>query len=125
MAVLFAVLAVSNTTKALQYLRDPATLGVVLFGVRFESVGSNAILGPLLGAILAVYAVGLWRMRRWVLPLSIGYAFWVPTNLVLFWYRQIGAPIPPLGFILVYLLFAIGGSVGTAIYLAYHRERLA
>jgi hypothetical protein len=91
--------------------------------MRFEGVGANAILGPPLGAILAIYAYGLWRMRPWVLPLSIGYAFWVPTNLVLFWYRETG-PIPPIGFILGYLVFAIGGSVGTAIYLAYHRERL-
>src|SRR4030095_694675 len=113
-----------DATKALQHARDPAKLGIVLLGVRFESVASNAILGPLTGAFLALYAYGLWRMRRWVLPLSIGYAFWVPTNLVLFWYRQTGPEIPPLGFIVAYLIVAIGGSVGTAIYLAYHRDRL-
>jgi hypothetical protein len=125
MAVLFAALAISNATKALQHLRDPAHLGVVLFGVRFESVGANATLGPLLGAVLAAYAYGVWRMRRWVLPLAIAYAFWVPTNLVLFWHRDVGPEIPPVGAILGYLFFAIGGSVGTALYLAYHRERLS
>jgi len=124
MAVLFGVLAVSNATKALQHLRDPATLGLVLFGVRFESMWSNAILGPLLGAVLALYAVGLWRQRRWVVPLSVAYAFWVPTNLVLFWYRQTGPDVPPLGFILIYLVFALGSSIGTALYLAFHPERL-
>jgi hypothetical protein len=124
MAVLFAILAISNATKALQHRSDPAALGLVLFGVRFESVAANALLGSLFGAVLAAYAVGLWRMGRWVLPLSIGYAFWVPVNLVLFWYRETGPAIPPLGFILAYLFFAIGGSVGTAIYLAYHRNRL-
>ena len=59
-AVLFAILAVSNATKAVQYLQDPTHLGIVIFGVRFESVASNAILGPLMGAVLAAYAYGLW-----------------------------------------------------------------
>jgi hypothetical protein len=124
MAVLFGLLAVSNATKALQHLRDPKTLGLVLFGVRFESAVANAILGPLMGLVLAAYAFGLWRRRRWVIPLAVVYAFYVPTNLVLFWYRQTGPEIPPLGFILVYLAFALGGSIGTALYLAFHRERL-
>ena len=124
MAVLFAILAVSNATKALQHLRDPSHLGVVLFGVRFETVAANAVLGPLLGAVLAAYAYGLWGMRRWVLPLAIAYAFWVPFNLVLFWHRDLGPEIPPVAFIVAYLVFAVGGSVGTALYLAYHHDRL-
>jgi len=124
MAVLFGLLAVSNATKALQHLRDPKKLGLVLFGVRFESVVANVVLGPLMGLVLAAYAFGLWRRRRWVVPLAVVYAFYVPTNLVLFWYRQTGPEIPPLGFIVVYLVFALGGSIGTALYLAFHRERL-
>jgi len=125
MAVLFGVLAVSNFTKALQHLRDPGHLGIVIFGVRFESVPSNLILGPLMGLVLAAYAYGLWKLKPWVAPLSIVYAFYVPLNLVLFWYLQTGPEIPPLGFILVYLAFAFTGSIGTALYLAYHREKLA
>jgi len=125
MAVLLGVLAVSNCTKALQYARDPSHLGIVIFGVRFESVASNLILGPLMGAVLAAYAVGLWRRKPWVVPLSIVYAFYVPLNLVLFWYRQTGPDVPPLGFILTYLALAFTGSIGTALYLAYHREVLA
>ena len=53
MAVLFAILALSNTTKALQHLQNPTVLGMVIFGVRFETVTANLILGPLLGAVLA------------------------------------------------------------------------
>jgi len=37
MAVLFGVLSLSNFTKALQHARDPRTLGIVVFGVRYES----------------------------------------------------------------------------------------
>src|ERR1043166_7276199 len=120
MSVLFALLAVSNATKALQHLRDPKVLGLVIFGVRFESVAANAILGPVAALVLAAYALGLWRQRRWVIPLAVVYAFYVPTNLVLFWYRQTGPDVPPVGFILVYLVFALGGSIGTALYLAFH-----
>ena len=124
-AILFAVLAVSNTTKALQFLGDPSHLGIVIFGVRFESVLDNVLLGPLLGAVLAAYAYGLWTLKPWVAPLSIVYAFYVPLNLVLFWYRNLGPDIPPLGFILGYLAIAFTGSIGTALYLAYHRDKLA
>jgi len=124
-AVLFGVLAVSNTSKALQFLADPSHLGIVIFGVRFESVLSNVLLGPLLGAVLAIYAYGLWTLRPWVAPLSIVYAFYVPLNLVLFWHRHVGPEPPPVGFILIYLAIAFTGSIGTALYLAYHREKLA
>ena len=125
MAVLFGVLAVSDFTKPLQHLRNPSGLGIVIFGVRFESLPPNLVLGPLMGAVLAAYAYGLWRLRPWVAPLSIAYAFYVPLNLVLFWYFQTGRDIPPLGFMLGYLAVAFTGSIGTALYLAYHREKLA
>ena len=124
MAVLFGLLTLSNVTKAAQYLRDPQHLGIVIFGVRFESVGSNLMLGPLMGVVLGAYSYGLWNLRRWVAPLSIVYAIYVPVNLVLFWYFQTGPEVPPLGFILIYLAVAFTGSIGTALYLGYHRDKL-
>ena len=123
-AILFAVLAVSNATKALQHLSNPEHLGIVVLGVRFERVASNLIFGPMMGVVLAAYAYGLWKLKPWVAPLSIVYAFYVPLNLVLFWYRQVGPEIPPLPFILGYLAIAFTGSIGTALYLAYHRDKL-
>jgi hypothetical protein len=125
MAGLLGLLALSNCTKALQHLHDPKVLGIVVFGTRLETVAGNLVVGPLMGLVVGAYAYGLWRMRAWVIPLSIVYAFYVPTNLVLFWYGQTSPDIPPVGSILVYLVFALGGSIGTALYLAYHRERLA
>ena len=124
MAVLFAILALSNFTKAWQHVHDPH-LGLVIFGVRSETLGTNLLFGLLLGAVLAAYSWGLWRMKAWVAPLSVVYAFFVPTNLVLFWYRDMGPTIPPLSFIISYLVIAFTGSIGTALYLAYHRDRLA
>ncbi len=123
-AVLLAVLAVSNATKAWQFTQDPSHLGIVIFGVRFESVMSNLILGPLMAAVLAAYAYGLWTLKPWVGPLSIAYAFYVPVNLVLFWHRDLGPEIPPVAGLLAYLAVALTGSIGTALYLAYHREKL-
>lgn len=123
-AVLLAVLALSNFTKAFQNMSDP-TKGLVVFGVRFETVAANAVLGPLFGIILAAYAYGIWRMKAWVLPLAIAYAFYVPVNLVVFWFLHGAGPHPPVGGLLAYLAVALTGSIGTAMYLAYHHDRLS
>lgn len=123
MAVLFVVLAISDFTKALQYAHDPSVGGLVVFGHKFEGVGKNLVLGPLVGIVLLIYAYGIWKVRSWVLPLSIVYAFYVPYNLVLFWYTHTAGP-RSIRFIMIYLAIALTGSVGTAIYLAYHREQL-
>src|SRR5262245_44769259 len=123
MTVLFGLLALSTFTQAFQHLQSPQP-GAVLVAIRLTGLGSNLVFGSLLGAVLVAYAHGLWTLRRWVLPLSMVYAFWVPLNLVLFWYRQTGPDIPPVGSLLGYLAVAFTGSIGTALYLAYHRDRL-
>ena len=125
MMVLFAILTLSDFTKPLQHLRQPDHLGIVIMGVRFESFWSNLILGPMLGLVIGAYTYGLWKLKSWLVPLSIIYAFYVPVNLVLFWWRDMGPNIPSLGFMIVYLTFAFTGSIGTALYLAYHRDKLA
>src|SRR5215469_9713363 len=123
MTVLFVLLAISDFTKALQFAHDPAVGGLVMLGHKFHGVGHNLVLGPLFGLILFAYAFGIWNMRTWVLPLSIAYAFYVPANMVLFWSLHQLSP-PTVRFIVIYLIFSLTGSVGTAIYLAYHRARL-
>ena len=123
MTVLFVLLAISDFTKAIQFAHDPAVGGLVMLGHKFHGVGHNLVLGPLFGLILFAYAFGIWNMRAWVLPLSIAYAFYVPANMVLFWSLHQLSP-PTVRFIVIYLIFSLTGSVGTAIYLAYHRARL-
>ena len=105
-------------------MSDPAHLGIVIFGVRFAGFASNLVLGAITGLVLAAYAYGLRNLPRWVYPLSIAYAFYVPVNLVLFWHRDVGPVIPPVPGLLAYLAVALGGSIGTALYLAYHRHEL-
>lgn len=129
MAVLFAVLALSDLTKVLQHHRSP-NFGLVVFGVRQTSVAPNVALGALFAMLLASYAYGLWRMRKWVVPLSFIYAFYVPSNEILFWFLRFkgampnGAGTESLGFRVAYIAISLGGALGTALYLAWHRERL-
>jgi hypothetical protein len=102
---------------------NPAVGGLVILGHKFHGVAHNLILGPLFGVVLLIYAYGIWNLRTWALPFAIVYAFYVPTNMVLFWSLH-QLPPPTVRFILVYLFLSLTGSIGTAIYLAYHRERL-
>ncbi|HLI82233.1 MAG TPA: hypothetical protein VKV03_19735, partial [Candidatus Binataceae bacterium] len=84
---------------------------------------ANLVLGPLFGAFLLLYAYGLWTMKRWVVPISLFYAFYVPVNEVLFWSLHQLQP-PTLSFIVFYLFVSLTGSIGTALYLGYHKEQL-
>ncbi len=122
--VLFCLLAFSDFTKAIQYARDPAVGGLVILGHKFHGVAKNVVLGPLFGIFLLTYAWGLWKMRRWVAPISVFYAFYVPVNMVLFWSLH-QLPPPTAKFIVMYLFLSLTGSIGTALYLAYHRDRLS
>jgi hypothetical protein len=121
MTALFVLLALSDFTKALQYAGNPAVGGLVIFGHKFQQY--LWVIGPLFGVVLLAYAYGIWNLRAWALPLSIVYAFYVPANMVLFWSLH-QLPPPTVGFIVMYLFLSLTGSVGTAIYLAYHRDRL-
>jgi len=119
-AVLFAILALSNFSKPFHL--DP-NAGFVFFGVKTHGM-ANAILGPAFGLILIAYAIGICRMRRWVLPIAYAYAAYVMLNLLLYSIRNAGAPAQPQpAFMLVYIAIAIGVSAGSAILL--HRRRYA
>jgi hypothetical protein len=117
-AVLFAILALSNFSKPFHL--DP-NAGFVFFGVKTHGM-ANAILGPVFGLTLIVYAIGIWRMRRWVLPIAYAYAAYVIANLLLYSIRNAGSPHQPSrAFMLAYTAIAVGISAGCAIVL--HRRR--
>jgi len=121
-AVLFGVLAVSNLLKPLEMYDDH---GFVLLGQRLRGT-ANAWAGPLFGAFLLVYALGIWRMRRFALPMGVAYAVYVVANLVAF---QLWGPTEPgIGYLLfglAYAAVAIGVSSGAAYLLAQRRTELA
>ena len=124
MTVLFLLLAISDFTKPLEFVYPTATSGIVEFGHKFRSVWNTAILGVMFGFLFLVYSYGLWNLRRWVLPIAIAYAFYVPFNVALF-NRNREEDAYSVAFTVVWLAVALTGSIGTAIYLAYHRERLS
>ena len=117
-AVLFSILAVSNFSKPFHL--DP-NAGFVFFGMKTHGI-ANAILAPVFGLILVVYAVGIWRMRRWVLPIAVTYAAYVILNLLLYSIRNAGSHNQPSSlFMIGYIVIAIGVSSGSAIVL-YRRQ---
>lgn len=122
-AILFAILAITDILKPLK-LEGPTT-GLVFFGTRTTGM-ANAILGPLLGIILLIYAAGIWRVHRYAMYLGWAYAVYVIANLIL--YTQLNPPAKTQGemiFGIVYLIVAITITVGTAIILTRRRSELA
>ena len=85
LAILFALVAITDILKPL-HLEGPTT-GLVFFGKRLAGT-PDAILGPLLGIILLIYAAGIWRMRRYALGFGFAYAIYVTINLALFQMRN-------------------------------------
>lgn len=120
-AVLFALLAVSNLLKPFQL----GSAGFVFFGQKLTGA-ANMIAGPLFGLYLLVYAFGLWRAKRFALPMGHAYATYVVLNLILFNAQN---PRPPgVGYIIfgvVYSLVAVGVSVGAAYLLTKYKAELS
>lgn len=120
-AICFALLAVSNVLKPLHMLEST---GFVLFGTRLSGM-SNAIIGPLFGAFLAIYAYGIWTMRRFALGMGHAYAAYVIINLAIWQANEPAAPDPR--YVVggaVYALVAIAVSVGAALALTRRKAEL-
>ena len=117
-AVLFAILALSNISKPLSGGRA----GFVFLGTKTAGL-ANAILGPTFGIFLLIYASGIWRQKRWAVPMAWVYAAYVPINLTLFTIKTPERWQSPI-FGLVYVAVALGVSWGSAILLTRRRARL-
>jgi hypothetical protein len=121
-AILFGILAVSNILKPFQFGGEQT--GFVFFGSRLSGT-ANAIIGPLFGIFLAIYAYGIWHMRRFALPMAHAYATYVILNLILFTFRT---PTPDtVGyqiFGLVYSAIAIGISLSAAVLITKRKAEL-
>lgn len=121
-AILFALLAISNLLKPFHI--GGAETGFVFLGTRTTGV-ANAILGPLFGLVLLAYAAGIWRMKRYAMPLAYAYAGYVVLNLSLFSIRN---PPPKhageMVFGIVYIAIAVGVSLASALALTRRRGEL-
>lgn len=132
MAILLALVAIEDVLKPFgrQEPTTPASFlprihsGIVVLGMRHTG-SSAAILGPLVGAVLVLYAIGIWRMKRYAVAVAWIYAAYVILNLTLFTIRN---PPPPtrgeMIFGIVYSIGAIVLTVGTAIALTRRRADL-
>jgi hypothetical protein len=120
-AALFSLLAVSNALKPLQLSDD---VGFVLFGQRLDGM-ANTIAGPIFAAYLAIYALGIFRLKRYALPMGLTYAAYVLVNLTMWTFRLPAGAESSVAFAVAYSSIAIGVSSGAAFLLWKNQGRLA
>ena len=121
-AILFGLLAISNFLKPFQFGGDQT--GFVFLGQRLSGT-ANTIIGPLFGLYLLIYAIGIWGMRRWALPMAHAYATYVVLNLVLFSLRNTTPDTASYKvFTIVYATIAIGVSIASAVLLTQRKAEL-
>jgi hypothetical protein len=113
LALLFALLAISDFLKPFHL--DP-NAGFVYMGTKLTGT-ANAIMGPLFGFLLLVYAYGIWSMRRYALPVSYIYTAWVIVNMVLFTVKNRNAPPPSPIFAIASIAIGIGVPLAAVIVL--------
>jgi len=118
--ILFCLLAVSNCTK---FIEASPHQGFMLFGMRQHGL-PNLFWGWVFGIYLAIYGVGVLRMRAWALPMGIAYAIYVVLNLILFTIRMPEEAWARPIFGLVYIIVAVGVSSGTVVLLRRNRAAL-
>ena len=121
-AILFWILALSDVLKPLRL--EGSDTGLVFFGNRLTGA-ANAILGPLFGIFLAVYAYGIWTMRRFALPMAHAYATYVILNLIIWSFNdphEKSAGYMVFG--VVYAAVAIGVSLTSAVLLTRRKAEL-
>lgn len=118
--ILFCALAVSNFLKPLEF--NPSH-GFVFLGQRLQGTW-NMLLAPLAGLFLAVYGVGVLRLRAYALPMGRVYAAYVIVNLILFTVRMSDEALGKPLFGIVYSVIAIGVSSGCVYLLNRNRVLL-
>jgi hypothetical protein len=122
-AICFWLLAISDLQKPWGELHDPHA-GFVFFGTKLTGT-ADLIIAPLFAAFLAIYAIGIWRMKRYAMAMGHAYATYVFLNLMLFVMKHHDPKDRGgLPFMLVYATIALGVSIGSAIILTLRRTEL-
>jgi hypothetical protein len=123
-AIGFGLLAISDLTKPFSQSHDPQA-GLIFFGTKLTGP-ADLIIAPLCAAFLAIYAIGIWRMKRYALPTSYAYAIYVFVNQLLFVMKHHDSmDRGGLSFMVVYATVALGVSIGSAVLITHRREHLS
>ena len=120
-ALLFVLLAISDFAKPI--FHGPG-VGFVFLGHRLTGT-ANAVMGPLFGVLLLVFAYGIWTMRRYALPVAYIFLGWVIVNMVLYTLNHRSDPQPPLYFTILTTALGVGVPLATAIILSRRSAELA
>jgi hypothetical protein len=115
-AVLFALLALSVISFTLLAVWYTSTNPALPLLTKMAGVAKVFLLGMAFGIFWLIYAVGIWRQKRWAVPLGWAYAAFV----LLF-----GIKIPQSGSGLLCAAIALGVSLSPAILLTRRRARLS
>jgi hypothetical protein len=116
-SVLFGALALYDLAKPV--LLEGGNWGSVFLGKRLDGV-PEWLAAWAFAAAMALYAVGIWRLRRYALWIGVAYAAYVVANLVAFKIRY-GSLGPSWTGVLMFVGVAVGVSSCTA--LALYRRR--
>ncbi len=119
-SVLFGALALYNLAKPV--LLTGGNWGYVFLGKRLDGA-PEFFAAWAFGGVIAVYAVGIWRLRRYALWIGAVYAAYVVVNLVAFKLRY-GSLGPSWTGVLVFVGVAVGVSSCTALELYRRRAQL-
>jgi hypothetical protein len=122
LSLLFILVAIEDLLKPF-HLEGPTT-GFVFFGTRTHGIG-NAILGPLFGIFLLVYAIGILRMKKYSVALGFIYAIYVVLNIVLFSIHPPAGDHDSAAFLIAFLILAIAIPWIAAIMLWRRRDELS
>ncbi len=117
-AVLFALLAISDFLKPFHLELNE---GFVFLGTKLTGA-ANAVMGPLFGIILLVYAYGIWAMRKFALQVAYIFLLWVLLNMILFTVKN--QSTQPLAANLAAAIVGIGVPLASAIVLRQRRADL-
>ena len=121
-SLLFLLVAVEDLLKPF-HLEGPTT-GFVFFGTRTHGL-ENAILGPVFGLFLLVYAIGILRMKKYSVVLGFVYAIYVVLNIVLYSVNPPPGDQGSAAFLVAFLILAIAIPWTAAIALWRRRASLA
>lgn len=122
LSLLFILVAIEDLLKPF-HLEGPTT-GFVFFGTRSYGI-ENAVLGPLFGIFLLIYAIGILRMKKYAVALAFTYAIYVVLNIVLFGMHPPAGDHNPLAFSIAFVILAIAIPWIAAIMLWRRRDALS